>query len=393
MKNVPLIIRIAILWIIFGAAPILFSWPPLPTIFYFGAHPVTQLLGKALLLILLLAAAKFIWRHDAAGGREKVIRYAGFALLAALLTDLHYNTVDVACIGWQLDQYGGILLHTYLPPDQSRFLSQGTLWWMLLTNSDFLFSYLMFRFFFTFVLCLSIYRLARCYLSTPNSVAVVFLYAAFYPLSTRYYFGNLLDPMSHLVMFTALYYCRQGRFWSFFWLFILGVFIKETTLLLAPCYYLLNLENAKLREQQNLQRMVLLGVTGMMVFFACRLPFHFNYDFNSLNRTPESMIYANLGIGHAKVGSVVPVWLRYMHPVLFLFMWVPVIVWGRRRLPASLFWTSLYLAATLYVTNTLFGWNYESRNFVPGLVVLVIATLIVLADWVAEKPALVARQK
>ena len=35
------------------------------------------------------------------------------------------------------------------------------------------------------------------------------------------------------------------------------MFIKETMLLLAPCYYLMNLENAGLRAQQNLQRMFL----------------------------------------------------------------------------------------------------------------------------------------
>ena len=158
-------------------------------------------------------------------------------------------------------------------------------------------------------------------------------------------------------------------------------------LLFAPCYYLMNLETAGLREKQNLQRLVLLGVAGMAVFFACRLPFHFSYNFESLNRTPESMIYANLGLARAQVGSTVPVSERYLHPVLFLFMWLPLIVWQRRRLPASLFWTSLYLAATLYLTNLFFSWNYESRNFIPGLILLLVCTVLVLADWLAEKPA------
>ncbi|HSY17037.1 MAG TPA: hypothetical protein VK815_01825 [Candidatus Acidoferrales bacterium] len=391
MKNVPAIILIAILWIAFGAAPIAFSCPPMPTEAWFKAHPYSQFLGMDVLITALAAVVLLILKADSGSDREKVIRYCGFALLAVLLTDIHYDMVDRFHMNWQIAQFNDILMHHCLPPDQYRFLPQGTLWWMTLITGDFQFAYMIFRFFFTFLLCHAIYRLARLYLPSAQSVLIVFIYGCFYTLSTRYYFGNLLDPMSHLVMLTALYYCRQRRFCSFFWLFVLGVFIKETMLLLAPCYYLMNPENARLRAQQNLQRMFLLGAAGIAVFFACRLPFHFNFNFQSLNRTPESMIYANLGIGHARVGSPVSIYMRYVHPILFLFMWLPVIVWGRRRLPVSLFWTSLYLAATLYITNTLFGWNYESRNFVPGLIVLLIATLAVLVDWVAEKPMPTAR--
>jgi len=387
MKNFPIVIVACALWIVFGASPVLLSSPPLPTIFFFGGHPGCQLAGKTLLLTMLAAITGVIWRCDPEPGRVKIIRYCGFALLAALLTDLHFHTVDIFHMDWQVNQFGGILMHNYSAPDQYRFLSQGTLWWMTLSNGDFIFSYLAFRFFFTFLLCQSIYRLARAYLPAQPSMLIVFLYGAFYPLSIRYYYGNLLDPMSHLVMLTALFYCQQRKFWFFFSFFVLGVFIKETMLLLAPCYYLMNRQAFGLREERNWQRIILLGMTGMAVFFACRLPFHFNYDFQTLNRTPECMIYANLGFPRALVGSTVSVFQRYLHPALFLFMWLPLILWQRRRLPAPLFWTSLYLAAGLYFTNLCFGWNYESRNFIPGLVLLLICTMIILVDWVAEKPS------
>jgi hypothetical protein len=378
-----MIVVVCVLWIVCGASPILFSSLPAPTVFFFAQHPGIQLAGKALLLAMLVAMTGILWRYDPEPGRVKGIRYCGFVLLAALLTDVHYYTVDSFHMVWQIRQFFSILMHTCEPPDQYRFLPQGTLWWMMLGNGDFEFSYLAYRFFFTFLLCQSIYRLARLYLTRHNSVLIVFLYGAFYPLSTRYYYGNLLDPMSHLVLLTALFYCRQRKFWSFFWLFVLGVFIKETMLLLAPCYYLMNLETFGLGEKRNWQRIILLGVTGMAVFFLCRLPFHFNYDFKSLNRTPESMIYANLGFSRDWVTNTVPVFQRYLHPLLFLFMWFPLIIWQRRRLPASLFWTSLYLAAGLYSTNLCFGWNYESRNFIPGLVLLLICTMIILVDMAA----------
>jgi hypothetical protein len=382
-----MIIIAAILLIIIGASPIVFWFPPFPSLDYSNAHPASQWLGKGLVIVVLAAVTRLVWRRDGGTTRGKVIRYCGFALVAGLLTDIHYNMVDLFHLDWQIRQFYGILIHSYQPPDQYRFIPQGVLWWLNMVNGDFVFSYLTYRFFFTFLLCHAIYRLARLYLPAQTSVLVVFLYGAFYTLSTRYYYGNLLDPMSHLVMLTAFYYCHQRKFWCFFWLFVLGVFIKETMLLLAPCYYLMNFENTTLRKDQNWQRIVLLGVVGMTVFFACRLPFHFNYSFQSLNRTPESMVYANLGIGHPQIISTVSVFMRYLHPILFLFMWLPLIVCQRRRLPASLFWTSLYLVAGLYGTNTFFGWNYESRNFIPGLVLLVICTLVILNEWVVEKPA------
>lgn len=96
------------------------------------------------------------------------------------------------------------------------------------------------------------------------------------------------------------------------------------------------------------------------------------------------MIYANLGFARAQMTSLVPVFERYLHPFLFLLMWLPLIVWQRRRLPASLFWTTLYFTTALYLTNLFFGWNYESRNFVPGLILLVICTIFILTDWMNE---------
>jgi hypothetical protein len=388
--GLPVIPAICILWIFLGSAPVLVSAFPLPTLGFFAAHPVSQLAGKALLLVLLAAAARFVCQHDPEPLRTRAVRYCGFALLAALLTDLHYHTVDKICIQWQYDQYAAILAHTCLPPDQYRFISQGILWWMALGNGDFVFSYVIYRFFFTFLLCLSIYRLARLYLPAGHSVLIVFLYGAFYPLSTRYYYGNLLDPTSHLVMLSAFYYARQQRFWTFFSLFVLGMFIKETMLLLAPCYWLMNLETSGLRQHRNLPRITLLAFVGALIFLACRIPFHFRFDFATLNRTDQSMIYANLGLPGANYLNTAPLFQRYLHPFLFLFMWLPLIIWQRRRLPVSLFWTAIYFAATLYLTNLFFSWNHESRNFVPGLVMLLICTMIILKDWVDEEPAAVA---
>jgi len=336
------------------------------------------MLGRVFLAAIIATAVVLTACLDADRGAQKIIRYSGFILVAASLTDLHYHTVDVFRLNWQIDQYNKILLHTDWAPDQYRFLPQGILWWMILCNGDFVFSYFCYRFFFTLLVCKFAYDLARQLLTSRDAFIIVLLYAVFYPLSIRYYYGNLLDPMSHAAMLAALVCCQRRRFREMFAIFVLGMFIKETMLLIIPCYYLMNVETFRLRDSRLLGRLALFAVAGLAVFLACRIPFQFNFDFPSLNRTAGLMVFSNLGIPGAWVDSAVPVYQRLLHPVIFLFMWLPLIIWQRKLLPAALFWTALYLAAAFYLTNLCFGWNYESRNFVPALIFLLVCTMMIV---------------
>jgi hypothetical protein len=382
----PVGIAVCIGLIVLGASPIVFSWHPAPTLGFFSEHPGWQMLNRVLLAVAVAGAVFLIGRLDPERGTAKAIRYCGFVLVALLLTDLHYYTVDLVHLSWQVNQFNGILLHTYGAPDQYRFLPQGLLWWLSLGNGDFVYSYLTYRFFFTFLVCQAIYTFARLYLAPRDALIVVLLYAAFYPLSTRYYYGNLLDPMSHAVMLAALTCCRRRQFWQWFWLFVLGMFIKETMLLIIPCYYLMNNETLRWRDFRFLGRLALLAVTGLGVFLACRIPFHFHYDFNTLNGTSEWMVYSNLGLARGQAWSPVSVFQRHLHPILFIFMWLPLIVWRREMLPHPLFRTALYLAASFYLVNLCFGWNYESRNFVPVLIFLLVCTLMIVNRLIEARP-------
>ena len=254
-----------------------------------------------------------------------------------------------------------------------------------------LFRTVAYRFFFTFLLCQAIYKFARLYLGALQGVIVVLIYASFYRLSTRYYYGNLCDPTSHAVMLTALIFCQRREFGAVLCLIMMGTFIKETMLVIAPCWLLLDHDTPPQRNYRDMLRVTVLVLAGIGVFLVCRLPFHFHYDFRSLNRTTELMVWSNLGFARAQHSSMVSVFQRYLHPVLFLFMWLPLIVWKRALLPPWLFRTALYVAAALYLTNLCFGWNYESRNFVPGLVLLVVCTVRIIATSVTlSTPAPVA---
>lgn len=388
-RQFPISIAVCLGLILLGASPIAFSWRPEPTAVFFRDFPGWQTVGYFFLNIVIAGLVLLMARLDPERGMAKVIRYCGFALLAALLTDLHYFTVDISTskMHWQFQQYNDILLHRDQPPDQYRFLPQGVLWWMILSNGDFGYSYFVYRLFSTFVLCQTIYWFARSYLAPRDAIIVVLLYSAFYPLSTRYYNGNLLDPMSHAVILAALTFCQRRQFGQFFWMFVLGMFIKETMLLIIPCYYLMNCDMFRLRDLRVVRHLLLLTAAGVIVFLACRIPFHFHCDLQSLNRTHGLMIASNLGLPGAWVQGLVSVFQLYLHPVLFIFMWLPLIIVKRKLLPSPLFWTALYLAATFYLVNLCFGWNYESRNFVPVLIFLLVCTLIIMNRLLEMPPS------
>jgi hypothetical protein len=382
----PFGIAVCIGLIALGTGPVLFSWPPAPSAAFFREFPGWQMLGCGFLVAVIAGAVCLTAWLDPERGPVKAIRYGGFLLLAALLTDLHYYIIDAFYTGWQLEQYSGVLLHQCPPPDQYRFLPHGTLWWLMLGSGNFVFSSLAYRFFFTFLVCQAAYAFARLYLGPRDAVIVVLLYAAFYPLSTRYYCGNLIDPLSHAVMLAALVSCRRRQWWLTFWLLILGTLIKESMLLLVPGYFLLNLEAPRFPDARALRQLALLAAAGLAVFLACRLPFGFHFDFPTLNRTTELMIRANLGLPGSQTWSNVPVFQRYLQPALFVFLWLPFIVWQRKLLPLSLLATALYLAAAFFAVNLCFGWNHESRNFVPVLIFLLVCTLAIINRLIERQP-------
>ena len=372
--------------IVFGAVPVVLSWPSSPSAGFFSDLPRLQWLGYAVLGAGIVAAIVAIARLDAERGPAKVIRYIGFISIAALLTDLHYYTVDIVHIGWQIEQYKAIFAHTAQAPDQYRFLPQGVLWWMTLCNGDFGVSYLAYRFFFTFLLCQAIYQFARCYLAPRDAVLIVLVYGVFYPLSIRYYFGNMLDPMSHAMMIAALTYCRRRRLWCVFALMAAGSCVKETMMVVAPCYWLLGLDEPERRAGRDAAYALALGAVGAAAFLLCRVPFHFDGSFQMLNRTLEPMVYSNLGMARGLTQSTVSVFQRYLHPILFVFMWIPFVVWRRATISRPLFYTAIYVSLAIYVTNLFFGWNYESRNFVPGLVALVVAAVAGVNAMLEPRP-------
>jgi uncharacterized membrane protein len=361
-----------------GSLPILFSFAPAPSFDLLSKSPVLKFTGQTLVLLFLLSIISLIAKLDSVQVPVKFFLYGGFLLLAFLLTDLHYYLIDIRTLDWQIEQYVNILAGQENAPHQYRFLPQGIIWWMFLLSGDFLFAYYIYRLFFTFIVCLSLYKFSRMYNPHKDSLVVVLLYAIFYPLSIRYYYGNLLDPMFHLVFILVLMYCQKGKMREVFFLLTMGMFVKETVILAVPCYYLLNMELPYPMRRKIILKLGLLVGWCLVLFLACRIPFGFRYNNETLNGNRQLMILSNLGLPGGSAVSTVPVWDLYLHPILFIFMWIPILIFYRKFLSRSLFYTAIYLAISFYLTNLCFGWNYESRNFIPALCIFLISTVSIL---------------
>jgi hypothetical protein len=105
----------------------------------------------------------------------------------------------------------------------------------------------------------------------------------------------------------------------------------------------------------------------LLLFLACRIPFGFHFNIKTINGVEQLMILANLGLQEGLVG--------YLHSITFIFIWIPILIFYRKFLSRSLFYTTIYLAVSIYLTNLCFGWNSESRNFIPALCMLLISTV------------------
>lgn len=152
-----------------------------------------------------------------------------------------------------------------------------------------------------------------------------------------------------------------------FFLVTMGMFVKETVILVVPCYYLLNMELLHSVRRKTILKLGLLVGWCLLLFLACRIPFGFHYNIKTINGMEQLMILSNLGRPGGLEG--------YLHPILFIFMWIPILIFYRKFLSRSLFYTTIYLAVSFYLTNLCFGWNSESRNFIPALCMLLISTV------------------
>jgi hypothetical protein len=302
------------------------------------------------------------------------------AVMAGLLTAWHWYGVDASVHvppDWQWDMYFDILNGRRDAPHQFRALPYGFARAIELVTGDWTFACVAYRWFFTYWFLWGSYRFARLWHPAGASLLTLVPVGLLYPMSVKYYFGQLTDPLSHALFVFAYIQAVRGRAALLGASLALGVLAKETVVLMVPAYWACYRRGG----WRTLLKAVALGLVCVAAFLAARLPYHWSAGFKQINGTQDLMILDNLGFAppDRHYVPIAPIQDNYLHPALFVLPFVPFIAWGWRRIDPRLKALCLTLTPLLLLSNLCFGWMYESRNYVPLLPLLGTAALVAIA--------------
>jgi hypothetical protein len=354
-----------------GLTPLLINKLPIT----FVNHPPFGLppwLGKGIVILglgLAIGIRTWVdWRRDAWAPGLTLI----FAVLAAGMTEWHWIKVDVRHDIWQQRLYLDILNHEPEPtgqlraPHQFRALPYGFTRSLELISGDWVFACVAYRWFFTFWFLWTVFQFARRFLERDLALITLVPIALLYPLSIRYYWGQLTDPLSHALFVLAMIYIIDDRLPLLAVTLALGVLAKETAVVAVPAYWACYWR----RGWSTFIRTIGLGLVCTGAFLAARLPLGWGLAYGSINGTQGLMIGSNLGIGQPLYIGAARTAENYLQPLIFVGPFLPFIVWNWRSADGRLRALFLTLTPLVLISNLCFGWMYESRNYVPLLPLL-----------------------
>ncbi|HEY1861895.1 MAG TPA: hypothetical protein VGG61_16155 [Gemmataceae bacterium] len=347
-----------------GLAPLLLESRPIefiPPYVTDFAQTVTKVVAAVLLCIPLAVRD---WVDRRAEPRAAFLTSV-FLILAGLMTWWHAYAVDAEHGDWQRQLYWDILSQSgddkgLRIPHQFRPLPYGFVRTLECITGDWWFSCVLYRWFFTFWFLWGAHRFARLFLPPGPALATLVPLAVLYPVSVLYYFGQLTDPLSHALFIFALIFLVQDRWLVLAATLALGILAKETVLLVTVSYFACYWW----RGWPALLKTAALGVTCEAAYFAVRLPLGWRLGYGAINGTTELMILPNL-FGSEKYNYPCSLVMNYLYPLLFVGSFLPLIVWGWRRIDGRLQAICLTLVPLVLLSNLCFGWMYESRNYMP----------------------------
>jgi hypothetical protein len=308
------------------------------------------------------------WRDGVEG--ESAGWTIAFAVAAAGMAVVHWFMVDAQFerADWQRRYYLAILNHTADAPHNYRPLPYGFARLLERLTGDWVFAGLLYRWFFTFWFLWAAYRLARLVHNPRRALWTLVPLLALYPLSIAYYYGQLTDPMSHAFLVLGVIWIVEDRPWELAAALALGVMAKETAVLLVAAYFA-----CYWRSRRGWLMTTCLGAVSVLAFLVVRLPVRWLTQERNINGLDGLMIGTNLGIGEPRFSGAAPTWQNYLHPLLFVGVFVPVLAWRWRELNVRLRTVCMVLTPLLLASSLCWSWLYESRNYMP--LVPLLATL------------------
>jgi hypothetical protein len=341
-------------------------------------------IGKA---VVLLGMGLVIFVRALADRRHEphaILLNLGFVLIAGAATACHWCIVDARYqvvdgqrdyyeVQWQSDLYYALLngekkqlgAGQYTVPHLYRPLPYGFTRSLEWVSGNWWFACWSYRWFFTYWFVWSYYQFARHFRSPGKSLVALAAYPILYPFSVLYYEGQLTDPMSHALFALALCYVVEDRVFFLAMAVALGVLAKETALIIVLAYFVCHID----RPVRALLLSIGPAVAGIIALVAARMPFGWRLQSLSINETPLNLRENLWQVPLAELPESIKHQF-YIQPIIFIGVFLPFIAWRWRQAEWPLKALFLTLVPLLFASQLLFGWLYESRNYVPLLPVL-----------------------
>jgi len=315
-----------------------------------------------LALVVLLRA-----RLDALEGRSGW-GTVGLAVLAAAMGVAHWVLVERHPSKYEFGQgmYLDLLNYQGDAPHQYRLAPYGVTRLLEHAIGDWWLACVAYRWFFNFWLLWAWVRLVGQFSSGRWALASTLALVPLYPLSVAFYMGQLTDPLHHALFVLGLFWIVAGAFWPLVAAVFLGIFAKETNVVLVPAYFVYH--------AGNLGRTAVLGLASVVAFVAAR-GLAWRPGFEAINGTSGWMVGTNLGVGEPIAYTAVPLVHNYLHPLLFTLPFVAAIVLFGGHKGWRLWAMTLVVVAAVLLSSLCFSWLYESRNYVPFLPLLLALAL------------------
>jgi hypothetical protein len=349
----------------------------LPAVFHWRAAPPTDLAAGLAILLAYLAAVSICYSIFRIESRRLSRRQAiCLALLVFSLTSvvnhIHSVTVDqghnkffspeLLNTDWQIEIQNFVIgLSPKAIPHSYRFLPNGIVRWMELCGTGYEPARDAYRLICVLLLFYAISRYAGLYTAYAGRMITLLLVAVAYPISFENYNGQLADPLSHLSFVLAFLFLANEEFWPLLTVLLIGSLAKETVLVMTLYYVLFHR-----KEKNYIGKAALLCAGTVIAYFGVRLAI---LKYVQVSATP---------LGHIRVNAGFLPWIPAF--LLTVGVFLPFLAIGWDRTPAVLKRLALFLLPSLFLSSLVFGWLYETRNFMPLVSVLAVIAARTLSD-------------
>lgn len=362
-----LVVLLILLGVAVALLPVILHLPPPPGK---GAGIIFVYLPA---LLAVVACYSFTRTYDKREKAEALFLCVAFAFLS---TYLHRWLVDDAyppgSLNWQLSLQRSVIdLRPEVLPHSYRFLPNSIVRLFEQVTGDFSVARDSYRNLFGVLLFFSLYRFARLFLRHGGALFCLALWAVVYPVSFRYYAGQLTDPMSHLAFVLAFIFIETEQFVYLLLTVTIGCLAKETIVALVGYYAFV-----RWRARSGFWKVIILGVAALAVCAGARL------------------WVLHGALGYQQISGVAPDhaginWsdYRWLPGLLFTVgLFVPFVIAGWAKSPRTLRALALYLFPVLFISSLFFSWLREARNFMPLVAVLSVLTVYYLVPGERAEP-------